>query len=167
MSSMIRGTPPPAATKRIMVYRVTTCETQQFVSLSVAPFGQPVHWFGRRSHECSAERGACKGCSDNWPTKWKGYIHVSCDAGRTTAFLEITATCYHLLESRIPKGTSWRGVQFRIGRTKGGAKGRYLVEVLERVIDANSLPEELDPLPTLRMLWRSKKGPGHSEQQAL
>lgn len=160
MSSTFRGAAPPAPQRRMIVHRVTTSETEEFCCVSVAPFGQWIHWFGRRSHECTQDRARCKGCQDNWPVKWKGYLHVLTDCGKTHAFLEITSTCFHLLEAQLPDKTNWRGIRFRLRRTKGGAKGRYLVEVLERRIPDEELPQEQDPLGTLRMLWRAKKGPG-------
>jgi hypothetical protein len=54
-----------------------------------------------------------------------------------------------------------RGMRFRLSRTKGGARGRYLVNILEVPAPEEELPIERDPLQTLRFLWNAKKGPSH------
>jgi len=50
---------------------------------------------------------------------------------------------------------------FRMGKTKGGKKGRYVVTVLERRIDECELFKELDPYPTLQFLWKCGRGAGN------
>jgi len=159
MSEFVRGAAPPAPTKRMEVFRVTTAETSQFTCCSTAIFGQWVHWFGRRSHECRQDRGECEGCRGNWPVKWKGYLHVTDPLGRSEGFLEVTATCWQLVVSQLAPGQTLRGLRFRLARTKGGARGRYLVTILENAASEETLPEERDPLQTLRYLWNAKKGP--------
>lgn len=161
MLSHIRGTPPPPPQSQMIVFRVTTAETHEFCCVSSSPYGQPVHWFGRRTSECTGEHSKCKGCVDNWPQKWQGYLHVLYDCGKREAFLEITSTCFHLLVAKMADKQAWRGMRFRISRTKGGPRGRYLVDVLESRANPEELPVEKDPLPLLRKLWRAKKGPGH------
>ena len=49
-------------------------------------------------------------------------------------------------------GENLRGSIIKVSRTKGGPRGRYMIEVLERRIADDALPEERDPLQTLRML---------------
>jgi len=159
MAGMIRGAVPPAPQKRMEVFRVTTAETAQFTCCCSAIFGQWVHWFGRRSHECRQDKGECEGCRNNWPVKWKGYLHVIDPMGKHEGFLEVTATCWNLLMQQLQPKQTLRGVRFRLARTKGGAKGRYLVTVLETTATEESLPIERDPLTTLRFLWNAKKGP--------
>lgn len=156
---LVAGTAPPPPKQKMDVIRIVAVEPQTLIVVSRAIWGQNIHWFGRRSHECRADRGECEGCRDNWPQKWKGYLHVTSAPGNWQGFLEITATAWQLIEVQAPKGEQLRGLMIRVGRTKGGAKGRYLIEVLERRIDNANLPTERDPLATLRMLWRAKKGP--------
>lgn len=159
MSDLVTGVAPPAPKQRMDVIRIVSAEPHQLIVVSKAIFGQPVHWFGKRSHECKTERGNCEGCKDNWPQKWQGYLHVMTPQHNWQGFLEITATAWQLILSQMPSGQNLRGIIIRVGRTKGGSKGRYLIEVLERRIPDDDLPQERDPLTTLRMLWRSKKGP--------
>lgn len=157
-----RGAPVPKGNRPIIVHRVTTSEAQEFLCLSPSPFGVQIHWFGGRSHECTALFSKCQGCQDSWPVKWKGYLHVAAPPSTSDVFLELTATAILLIESQLRERETWRGVRFRLRKTKGGPKGRYLAEVLERGIDPEKLPPEIDPLPTLRRLWRAKKGPSHN-----
>lgn len=159
MSDLVRGAAPPPKQNRLDVIRIVSSEPHQLIVVSAAIFGQPVHWHGRRSHECTAQRGNCKACEDMWPCKWQGYLHVMRPQANWQGFLEITQTAWEMILDQVPKGQTLRGLIVRVGRTKGGSKGRYMIEVLERRIDPESLPEEKDPLGVLRMLWRSKKGP--------
>lgn len=159
MQTVTTGAPPPAPRRRIDVFRVTTSESTLFVCCSPAIFGQWIHWFGRRSHECLQDRGRCKGCADNWPNKWKGYLHVTGAQGSSEGFLEITATAWAMIEAQRHPNVDLRGMMFKIRRTKGGAHGRYIVEVMDRRIDGENMPQPKDPLETLRFLWRAKKGP--------
>lgn len=159
MPDLVTGVAPPAPKQKMDVIRIVSSEPHSLICVSKAAFGQPVHWFGRRSHECTGQRGNCKGCTDNWPVKWQGYLHVMTPATNWQGFLEFTATAWGIIISQMKPGEDMRGVILRVGRTKGGAKGRYLIEVLERRIPETDLPQERDPLATLRMLWRAKKGP--------
>jgi hypothetical protein len=156
---LVTGSAPPVPKSKMDVIRILTTETHQLVVVSKAIYGQYVHWFGRRSHECFSDRGGtCKGCAANWPRKWQGYLHVIRPGG-WQGFLEITATAWQLIEVQLRTGETLRGARIKVGRTKGGAKGRYLIEVLERREPDEHLPQARDPLPILRMLWNAKKGP--------
>jgi len=157
MAELIRGAVPPAPTTKMEVFRVTCAETTQFSVVSERVFGQMVHWYGRRSHECTGQANGCEGCRENWPIKWKGYLHVVDPMKRYEGFLEITPACWQLLDNQIIDKSTLRGIRFRISKTKGGPKGRYLVAVLEGREPHEVLPMERDPLPVLRVLWRSRK----------
>jgi hypothetical protein len=74
--------------------------------------------------------------------------------------LELTDTAWRLLEEQSPDQKNLRGIKFQIGRTKGGAKGRYIINVMEGVIPCEQLPEEKDPYPTLKFLWSCKRSSG-------
>lgn len=156
MESRYRGAAPLKGVAKSTVHRVTTAETQQFVILSKSVFGQMIHWAGNRSHECTKESKKCNGCERGWPEKWLGYLHVINVHAEHECFLELTLTACNLLDKQVAPGENFRGVQVRIRKTKGGAKGRYLVEVMPRRVDDVTLPQEKDPVETLRFLWRCK-----------
>jgi len=157
MLNAIRGTPPLGKMVGMKVIRVTEREPCNFICVSKAAFGQPIHWYGNRSHECTSERGHCENCQKNWPRKWKAYLHVMGHESKFQAFLEITETCFDQIVALMPDRQSFRGSIIRLGRTKGGKKGRYTIDVLDRVIPDGNLPNEIDPLPTLRYLWNAGK----------
>lgn len=156
MDSHFTGAVPPKVQPRSEVVRVTTSESQQFVILSTSIFGQYIHWYAKRSHECTKDFKRCNGCERSWPNKWLGYVdafHINEDK---RCFIELTRTACELLVRQAPEGRPLRGLNVRISKTKGGAKGRYRIEVLERREDPATMPQERDPLPVLRFLWTCK-----------
>lgn len=156
MDMHFTGALPPDSPKRTSVHRVTTASAQQFVIYSRSIFGQWVHWYGNRSHQCTKEKSACNGCQRGWPSKWLGYLDVHNLMMDERQFLEITLTASKLLIRQAPEGKPLRGLQIRVSKTKGGPKGRYMIDVLPRVLDEPDMPVEKDPLPTLQFLWRAK-----------
>ena len=163
MESHITGAAPPAGSKHHTVHRVTTSQTQQFVIYSKAIFGQWIHWYGNRSHQCTKDKSQCNGCARGWPTKWLGYFDGHNMHTDERVFVEITATAFRLLDQQIQPGENCRGVQVRMCKTKGGPKGRYKIEVLDRRVDPNTLPQEKDPLTVLQFLWKCKNQHVQSE----
>ena len=153
------GPPPPAPAVRMPIWRIKSAEATQFVCLSASIWVQYTHWAGGRTQECTKERKLeCEGCRRGFPCKWQGYLHVS--QGSSEGFLELTATAAILLTEQCPKDKSLRGVIFRMKRTKGGEKGRYIVEVLERRAEDEALPQGKDPYGTLRYLWSCRRPSG-------
>lgn len=161
MESIYTGAQPPERLNRLDVHRVVTPESQEFVVLSPAIYGQWVHWFGRRSSECCQDRSTCKGCKENWPVYWKGYLHVLTDNGKRQIFLELTKNACEEVALQAHKGQDLRGILLSVRKTKGGAKGRYVIVIRERRLAGADLPAPMDPLMTLRRLWNAKKNPGH------
>lgn len=156
MDSRYRGAQPPPRGVRSDIVRVTTCDTRQFCILSKNVFGQYVHWYGGRSHECAADSSQCNGCLRQWPRKWLGYLYVHEISHEQPVFLELTRRACELLWAQAPQDENLRGVQVRISKTKGGSKGRYLVNVLERRVPDEHLTADKDPVEVLRYLWRCK-----------
>jgi len=166
VQSHYAGANPPNRKARVDVVRVTTSEQQQFLILSRSIFGQYIHWYGNRSHECTEGKKECNGCSRGWPKKFLGYLHVQQFNRETDAFLELTHTACEKLIAQAHPGKSLRGTQVRLGKTKGGAKGRYLVEVLERVVSDETLMPEKDPLLTLQFLWHCKNQHSQTDSES-
>lgn len=165
MDEIVRGALPPERKSRMEILRVTSQESHTFICYSRAVWGQFVHWHSRRTHECTQDKTKqCDGCRAGWPTKWKGYLHVQNLAASWIGFLEITDTAWRLIEGQLGDKKDLRGLRFRIARTKGGPKGRYLVEVYSDRIDPNVLPPEKDPYVTLRFLWSCKRPSVQTEE---
>ena len=154
---LVRGTQPPPKRVKFEVVRVTTIEPQTFICLSRSIWGQPVHWNGRRSQQCTKDSSTCPGCKDNMPQKWQGYLHVALSPGSWEGFLEVTQTCWEMIIQQVRPGEHLRGLMIRLNKTKGGPKGRYIVSVLERRLEEAELLKEKDPLPTLEFLWSVKR----------
>ena len=93
---------------------------------------------------------------------WVTSTLIACTT-MSAVFVKITATAFRLLDTQVPAGEDCRGLQVRISKTKGGARGRYKVEVLPRRVDPNTLPLEKNPIDTLAFLWRAKNQ--HSDRQ--
>jgi len=170
MTSHINGSQMPTRKgPRVPVVRVTSTEPQQFTIVSKSIFGQDIHWFRGRSHECTKETKKCNGCERGWSEKWKGYL--DCVLWHTTqgerCFLELTPRACEMLLQLAEKDRPLRGLVIRVSKTKGGAKGRYLISALERRIDERELPQEEDPLPVLRKLWLSKDQYVHDEKNVV
>ena len=156
METRITGTPPPKGDARTTVYRVTTAETQEFVIYSKSIFGQIIHWYGGRSHECTREWKACNGCQRSWPEKWLGYVHCFNTHRDEVCFLELTKTACNLLLRQAEPDQPLRGLRVRINKTKGGPKGRYMIATCFPRMREELLREEADPKPVLQFLWNCK-----------
>lgn len=156
MESHFIGAQKPDKVPRPDVHRVKTTESQTFVIYSKNIFGQYIHWYGGRSHECTQDKQRCRGCMKEWPCKWLGYLDCYLVNERARVFLELTLTASNLLADLAPQDANLRGLLIRVSKTKGGAKGRYRIEVQEGRKSSSELPHERDPLPTLRFLWTCK-----------
>lgn len=156
MDSHFTGAPKPDKVPRPDVHRVKTTEVQVFCIVSKNIFGQYIHWYGGRSHECTQDKARCRGCMKEWPTKWLGYLDCHSYDQRARVFLELTLTAANLLADLAPADANLRGLVINVSKTKGGAKGRYRIEVKDGRKKSSELPEERDPLPTLQFLWRCK-----------
>jgi hypothetical protein len=161
MAVTFSGAMPPKSGLKREVVRVTTAERQDFLILSRSIYGQWIHYYGNRSHECSADRGECQGCHKSWPRRWKGYLDCIREQTGERVFLEFTAACAEQIWACLEGALELRGSRFRIWKTKGGAKGRYCVEYREyQRKDDGQIPIPEDPLPLLRFLWQCKNSVG-------
>jgi len=151
---------PPANARKKDVIRVVTTESRPFVCLSHSVWGQHIHWFARRSHECTRDFKTCNGCQRGWPDRFKGYLHVADWGLKWDGFLELTQTACGDLITQASPGRTLRGLRFKVSKTKGGPKGRYLVQVIEGYASDESLIQPLDPIDTLRFLWACKNNSG-------
>lgn len=159
MGAKIRGCEPPNRIKRSEIVRVKTVEKQRFIILSTQCFGTMTHWYCGRSHECTKEKGTCKGCVNSWPDKFLAYIHVLRMSPQEECYVELTETAYKMLLTAT-LGVELRGATVDISKTKGGAKGKYIIARVEHAASVRHLPEEKDPYPLLSWLWNYKNPAG-------
>jgi len=168
MAGRIRGALPPNSSVRTQIVRVKGTEMQTFTILSTAIFGQDIHWYGNRSHQCTKEQGDCLGCNRAWPAKWKGYLHcVHWQSAEEPVFLELTKDAYIRLEKFAPERQSFRGLVVQVSKSKGGARGRYILNVLPREVPETELLPEEDPFPILRFLWNVKNSNGNHQNESI
>jgi len=163
MLDNVKGAPPPAPKKVRQIIRVLSSESKTFICFSKAAWGQYIHWTGQRTTECTRDSTiACDGCSRGWSLKWYAYLHVRDITGTEQGFIELTETAFRLINYQLGTDTNLRGIRFRIHRTKGGSKGRYVVHVYEDRLSEAQLIREEDPCETLRFLWNCKKPRGQT-----
>lgn len=165
----LRGSVPRESGPKMLVHRVTSSTPEDYLILSRTALGIDIHWANNRSSECFAQNGVgdCERCMNNWPLKWKAYLHCMRLEGMQVeqCFLELTPTAYASLEFQTKDRKTLRGVRMKVCKTKGGSKGRYIISVLSVHQDKPLDIEEIDPLPTLRMLWESG-GNGSTQKRA-
>lgn len=167
MAGLVKGAQPPAPGAKAEVIRVKSTEPQTFVVCSDQVQGVWIHWVGR-SKECTMEKsGMCPGCDKGQTRKWKGYLHCIRGTGPTQVFLEITPDFTRSMAAQLDGKTALRGLIMRVSKTKGGAKGRYIVDLLERRHNVDTLPAGQDVLPTLLFLWKAGELPSNDEQESL
>lgn len=158
MGNFVTGPAPRHRPKYCEVVRVKTPVTVTFTVLSESVVAVETHWYGNRSHHCIGADRECPGCTANWPYKWKGYIHAIQWGNPEPVFLELTEKAVFQLLRFMAGRPSLRGSIVKVGKSKGGSHGRYVIEVLERVLPVDELPASESPLPVLEFLWSSKRG---------
>jgi hypothetical protein len=157
------GSAPPASKTKREIVRVTTAERQTFIVYSSAVYGQWIHYMNGRSVECVSDRGECKHCATPSERRWKGYIDAWRVETSERVFLEFTRQCFDLIAASLDEGDELRGSRLRIWKTKGGAKGRYLVENLRyQRANTEDLPRGEDPVEILKFLWNCRTRVLHS-----
>lgn len=151
-SDLFDGPAPPSARNTKQVIRVTTQDKVHFIALSRKVYTCWIHWRGR-SIRCPGE-DTCDLCKNGVGKKWKGYIDVLHEHPPVyNAFLEITPVVGDMLKKLVDPLKGLRGLRFSVCKTKGGPKGRYLIDAMDRYANVENLQEEDSPLPLLEKLW--------------
>lgn len=153
LNGRIRGAAPPSAPGiETEVVRITSVDRRHFYLVSHEPWCAYFHWNGA-SLKCD-DPEKCDKCEKGMPRKWRAYIHALEQLGtvQRSVILEITHMCTVILDVQLC-GQPWRGSYCVLSKTKGGKHGRFVVEVMPRRIDANTLPNEINPAPILEKLW--------------
>lgn len=154
LNHRIRGAAPPKKQGlELEVVRIVSTEVRLYVLLSSAPWGSYFHW-GGGSLPCTGDPEECERCKRVVPRKWRGYLHAMEMHGTSSreVILELTHAALATLDLSLAM-RDYRGSMIQLRKTKGGAKGRFLIDVLERRVTDQTLPNERDPAPVLRKLW--------------
>lgn len=153
---LIEGPLPTKASKRVDVISITSPSPTTFTILSEKVYGSFYHWVNNRSRQCRRFAGDCEFCATNQPEKWSGYIHCVRWGDNAEVFVELSITASNMLTTLANKRETLRGSIVKLSKTKGGLRGRYVVDMLERLADQDALPPWSTPDALLRKLWNSK-----------
>jgi len=155
---LIEGPALPTNSKRTWIHRVKTTVVEKFIVLSPKIMSTAVHYLARlkRTVECKQATGFCTHCHEMVEAKWKGYLHCVKVGTNEEVFLEMTADGCMKLGQLTADRQTLRGSWIEVSKTSGGARGRYKIDVKERTIEAQTLPEAREPWETLRRLWSMK-----------
>jgi len=158
VSELRRQDAPPKPGPDILVIR---CEGKAKLCVQVvseAIWGCWTHWDGRRSRECTGEDSTCTGHSNNWPTRWKGYLYVWCPIRKAFCFLELTPAAATEVERQKINEASLRGCFLRLDRAGQSIRSKILVELSYPNLREVNLPIAMNPEPVLRKLWGWRDG---------
>lgn len=144
---------PPKPGPEIEVIRVDKGPGVAVQIVSNEIWGVWTHWDGRRSRECTGEGLMCVGHSNNWPSRWKGYLHVWCPHRKSYCFLELTPAAAQELNRQKGGLPSLRGCLLRMSRHGNSIRAKINVELTPSVGGGASLIAEQSPEPILRKLW--------------
>jgi len=145
---------PPRSGPAMFILRLKGSEALTFHCFSRAPFGIWVHYdqIANRSEPHYTDAGECAGCLHQKPKRWKGFLHCWCVEKKQQVFLELTPASANALIGQQAVGETLRGKGIFVQRTKG-KNGRLHVRILPGTIDPATMPEEVDPLPSIMALW--------------
>lgn len=149
----IFGPTPPKGGPKIQVVRVKWTSPRTYISLSPAIVSVWTH-FGGRSQECTLEaEGSCHGCEKKYGRRWKGYLDAIDHQEGSRVILELTPPACHAIALLCSERKDGRGLVFDISKSKGGAQGRFVVRGGNTTVPIATLPDAIDPIPVLRILW--------------
>jgi len=154
MREVCRDNRFPTPGPKMPILRLKGGEEKTLLVLSQEVQGFWVHWTGRSTVECTVPHDDCHGHKMGFASKWKGYLHVVDVHSKRQGFLELTPTLAEQLQVQLipERQRSVRGVTLSVSRTKAN-NGRVKVLVTHQYPGTRELPEEVDPLPSLRVLW--------------
>lgn len=145
---------PPRSGPELYILRLGASESLTFHCFSRQCFGIWVHFdqIVHRSQPHYTDEGECDGCLRQLPKRWKGFLHCWCVEKKQQVFVELTPASAGALIGQQATGETLRGKGIFLQRTKG-KNGRLHVRILPGQIDPQSMPEEIDVLPSLLKLW--------------
>jgi len=145
---------PPVGRKVLTLVRLKAGQAMTCRIVSVNLWGLWTHWTGSASEPCFRDDKKCDGCKKGFPARWKAWLHVVNVENRRQVFLELTSTCASILLDQAPDRKNLRGLRVTFTRSKGADNGRLRCELLDASVNGLTLPDPLDPLDTLKTLWR-------------
>lgn len=157
MAISIQGPEFPKRYATREIVRISSTVPIRCVCISSAPWSVITHWRNGRSERCHGDAQDCQGCRESVPLRWRGYLHVIVPPGKDAVFVELSENATREILFQFAHRDSLRGCMFGISKTKGGLRGRFIVEPMERMVDISTLPPEETPASTLNFLWSIKR----------
>lgn len=157
MGIQIKGPGFPTRYQTREIVRISSTVPMKCVCVSSAPWSVITHWRKGRSERCGGDAADCEGCRQSVPLRWRGYLHVIVPPGKEAVFIELSENAVKEILFAFNHRDSLRGCMFGISKTKGGLRGRFIVEPMERVVEESTLPPEETPAATLNFLWSLKR----------
>jgi hypothetical protein len=148
---------PPRLGRIITIIRIGESEVRTFAVLSTRLFGVYTHWSGEgrngRTIRCHSDARKCKGCKQEMPRRWKGFLCVSSVEGKGKAFLELTPYAADLFMESLKDRIDARGMLIAVKRERKSLRSPLLIEHIGEYGGVETLPPQADPEPTLIRLW--------------
>lgn len=146
---------PPCEPRTIVLVRLKAGDTLTCRILSKQIWGIWTHWDGAKSHPCILNAGACKGCKDSQPKRWKGFLHCLNVSNRREMIVEVTSFAFsQFLDQLSAEKGNLRGLRVLFERSKGADNGRLKMSLLASEAGFLELPGEKAPSLTLMKLWK-------------
>lgn len=151
---------PPAGGPKLKLFRLKAGEHFNFAILGTSVRGYWTHW-SSRTEPCIDPKEECPGCKRQDPQRWKGYVFARQESSLEIGFLEMTQTMKTKLMSLIVAEQFLRGSRVKACRGNGQKTSInfMLLRPWVQEHEGEVMPEEQDPLETLRILfeWRRPK----------
>jgi hypothetical protein len=151
------GPPPPIKQKRIDIVNVKDQTVRTYTIISERPYSIIYHWVNGRSQSCRRGFGTCECQERQLQDKWAAYLHAICWITNEEVFIELSEKAVWMLMTLCNNRESLRGSVIKLSRTKGGVRGRYIVDMLERIVPSEDLPDVKFPDELLKRLWAAKR----------
>lgn len=149
MNTPVRSSLPPVDPGIYWIERLRGSQKISFTVYSPALWGFDTHYNNGRTRLCFEDHDQCIGGHDEATLRWTGYLFGWLHHKNQRAFVQITEGGARKLVNQVAKGTSFRGMELEIWKTKAD-NGRQNILVRKHAINrGEDLPPDIDPLRSL------------------
>lgn len=138
---------PQRKHKILWVERLKGAQKGRYLIYSTVPWGYQTH-YNKETVLCFEDHSQCEGGHRLSTLRDNYLLHCHSYQRKAQVMLYLTPGAALQLKELLPPGQSYRGLMIEITRTKED-KGRYHVEIIHHQTPPKSMPEPMDPRPTL------------------
>lgn len=138
---------PKRRHKILWVERLKGAQKGRYLIYSTEPWGYQTH-YNKETVLCFEDHAQCEGGHRVSTLRDNYLLHCHSYQRKAQVFLYLTPGAALQLKELLPPGQSYRGLMIEITRTKED-KGRYHVEIITHQQPPKTMPEPMDPRPTL------------------